>query len=98
MVPLATYQAVAARVLALAPGQHWGIGNDADRVAYREEIRQACQQLGEEYHGSHGFRWDYAQARFQEVQAAGLTYNEALSQVSSEMGHERADITEHYLR
>jgi integrase len=98
MVPPATYQAVAERVLALAPGQHWGIGNDTDRVVYRDGIRQACQQLGEGYHGSHGFRWNYAQERFQEVQAAGLAYNEALSQVSEEMGHERADITEHYLK
>ena len=98
MVPPATYQAVAERVLALAPSRHWGIGNDADRVVYRDEIRLACRLLGEDYHGSHGFRWDYAQERFQEVQAAGLTYNEALFQVSEEMGHERADITEHYLK
>jgi hypothetical protein len=98
MVPLPIYQAVAERVLPLVPGQHWGIGKDVDRMAYRKQIRQACQLLGEDYHGSHGFRWNYAQARFQEVQAAGLTYNEALSQVSAEMGHERADITEHYLK
>jgi hypothetical protein len=33
-----------------------------------------------------------------ELQANGLTHEEALREVSLEMGHERSDITEHYLR
>ncbi|MBW1953588.1 MAG: hypothetical protein JRI66_10975 [Deltaproteobacteria bacterium] len=98
MVSPAAYQAIAEQVLQLAPGPHWGIAGQADRDAYRSEIKKACVQTREDYTGSHGFRWDFAQKRFREVQRAGLSYNEALWQVSHEMGHERADITLHYLK
>jgi hypothetical protein len=64
---------------------------------YQHEVRQAALQAGERPHGTHGFRWNWAQKRFQEVQQAGFTYEQALSWVSKEMGHVRADITEHYL-
>ena len=50
------------------------------------------------YQGSHGLRWSYAQERHNEVQQHGYTYEQSLSIVSQELGHERADITEHYLR
>jgi len=79
-------------------GGTWGIGDDKDRQDYREVLEEASEASGEDYTGSHGMRWDYAQRRFKELQDHGMTYNEALAQVSKEMGHERADITEHYLR
>lgn len=64
---------------------------------YRAALKQAAEATGQRYTGSHGLRWNYAQDRFQQLQADGLPRDLALSQVSAEMGHERADITEHYL-
>lgn len=65
---------------------------------YRETLKEASLKTGQEYNGSHGLRWNYAQERFAELQENGKSYNESLIQVSSELGHERADITEHYLK
>lgn len=70
-----------------------------DKDAYRKELRAASARSDQEYHGSHGLRWNFAQNRFQEVQRlASLSYEQAMNVVSSELGHIRADITEHYLR
>ncbi len=48
--------------------------------------------------GAHGTRHSYAQKRMSELQNKGLTYNESLSAISSELGHLRSEITEVYLR
>jgi len=65
--------------------------------AYSSDIRQACLSLGIIPHGSHGFRWTFAQNRVRAYQEAGYSYEQALQGVSWEMKHFRADITEHYL-
>ena len=65
---------------------------------YRKSLENGSKATNQEYNGSHGLRWNFAQFRFQEVQRHGLTYDQALTCVSQEMGHERADITEHYLK
>lgn len=66
---------------------------------YRRALIKAAQKTNQTYNGSHGLRWNFAQRRFQELQILGnLTYEQALQQVSWEMKHERAEITEHYLR
>ncbi len=70
-----------------------------DKNAYRADLKSAAIKTGQKYTGSHGLRWNFAQERFNELQEKGnLTYEQALKQVSEEMGHHRADITEHYLR
>jgi len=69
-----------------------------DKDEYRSDLKDASEKTEQEYTGSHGLRWSFAQERFQEIQQHGLTYEEALSKVSKELGHERADITEHYLK
>lgn len=69
-----------------------------DKDAYRVELKQAAARTGQEYEGSHGLRWSWAQERHAELQERGMTYEQSLTQVSQEMGHERGDITEHYLR
>lgn len=69
-----------------------------DKDAYRGELKQAAARSGQEYEGSHGLRWSWAQERHAELQERGMTYEQSLTQVSQEMGHERGDITEHYLR
>lgn len=78
------------------------IGNNGefrvDKDKYRSDLRAASAETEQKYTGSHGLRWSYAQKRFMEMQRHGLTYEQALSLVSDEMGHERSDITEHYLK
>lgn len=69
-----------------------------DKNGYREELKEAAEVSGQEYTGSHGLRWNFAEERMEELQEhTTLMYEERLQEVSWEMGHERADITEHYL-
>jgi len=68
------------------------------RNQYRLQLKAAAGNSGQQYTGSHGLRWNYAQERFQEVQQNGSGREQALVQVSSELGHNRGDITERYLR
>jgi hypothetical protein len=70
-----------------------------DKNIYRAHLSSAAKQTGQDYQGSHGLRWNYAQSRFASVQSIGeLTYEQGLIRVSEDMGHQRADITEHYLK
>lgn len=64
---------------------------------YADDIKQACALSKEDAHGSHGFRWTFAQNRVREYQKYDFTYEQALQGVSWEMKHFRASITEHYL-
>ena len=66
--------------------------------SYRNELKAACKATNQEYQGTHGLRWSYAQSKFNELQQQGKTYEQALSIVSQLLGHNRSDITEHYLR
>jgi integrase len=66
--------------------------------AYRNELKAACERTNETYNGTHGLRWSYSQNLFKQLQQQGKTYEESLSIVSQKLGHERPDITEHYLR
>jgi len=69
-----------------------------DKNDYREAIKEAAEASGQDYTGSHGLRWNFAEERMEELQEhTNMTYEERLQEVSWEMGHERADITEHYL-
>lgn len=65
---------------------------------YRDSLKKASRLTGQGYNASHGLRWNFARSRFQEVQRCGQGYEQALQQVSQEMFHQRADITEHYLK
>ncbi len=65
--------------------------------SYRNDIKKAAETTNQEYHGTHGLRWNYAQEKFQEYQLNGETYEEAKEHVSGDLGHNRADITLHYL-
>jgi len=69
-----------------------------DKKGYTAEIRSAAALSDQENQGTHGLRWSWAQERHSEIQEHGRTYEQPLGLVSREMGHERADITEHYLR
>ncbi len=65
---------------------------------YRNTLKEAAQASNQPYTGSHGLRWNFAQEKFMELQREGRTYEQALQEVSNLLGHERPDITEHYLR
>jgi hypothetical protein len=69
-----------------------------DKNAYINDLKATSAITNQHYQGSHGLRWSYAQERHNEVQQHGYTYEQSLTIVSQELGHERADITEHYLR
>ena len=68
------------------------------RNQYRLAIKAAADKSGQPYTGSHGLRWNYAQECFQAIQQNGGTREQALVQVAHAMGHNRGDITEHYLK
>ncbi len=69
------------------------------RYQYARATAKAFKQRGEEWNGTHGLRWNFAQRRFYELQAyEDKTFEEALQVVSFELGHSRPSITLHYLR
>jgi integrase len=65
---------------------------------YSHDVNLATRQAGERATDTHSFRYCYAQERYSTYLEAGYTHEQALQSVSWEMGHERADITLHYLR
>ncbi len=64
---------------------------------YRSELKAAAAATGQAFNSSHGLRWNYAQERFGDLISRGVPYEKALGVVSSEMGHHRIGITEHYV-
>jgi hypothetical protein len=75
-------------------GTHGVFRISADR--YRRALQRAALESGQVYQGSHGLRWNYARNRLNELQRHGITFEQAMQQVSRELGHERATITLHY--
>lgn len=67
------------------------------RQHYYDDIKQAVLKSNESPEGSHALRWNFAKRRMFEYAQAGYSYQESLQQVSYEMKHNRANITEHYL-
>ncbi len=65
--------------------------------AYLASLEAAASLTDQESQASHGLRWNYAADRYRELTAQGLCHEEALHAVSWEMGHERGNITLHYL-
>lgn len=64
---------------------------------YRSSLKLAALATGQAYNGSHGLRWNYAQERFKELQHSGTSYEQGLGAVSDALGHNRIEITCHYL-
>ena len=65
---------------------------------YIAQIQAACAAVGEHYTGSHAFRHNYAQARYNELRGQGLSEDRAKMQVSEELFHHRLDVVDKYLR
>lgn len=68
-----------------------------NRQAYYEDIKQSAQVCNESPEASHGLRWNFAKRRMFEYAKIGYSYKDCLQHVSTEMKHNRASITEHYL-
>ncbi|GGD34210.1 hypothetical protein GCM10012288_05220 [Malaciobacter pacificus] len=68
-----------------------------NRQAYYEDIKQSALLSDETSEASHGLRWNFAKRRMLEYAKAGYSYAQSLQEVSYEMKHNRASITEHYL-
>jgi len=68
-----------------------------NRQAYYEDIKQSALLSKENPEASHGLRWNFAKRRMFEYAKTGYSYADSLQQVSFEMKHNRASITEHYL-
>ena len=68
-----------------------------NRQDYYNDIKQAALISKEVSEGSHGLRWNFAKRRMFEYGKADYSYSDSLQEVSYEMKHNRASITEHYL-
>jgi integrase len=69
-----------------------------NKALYLYHLKTASEKSNQKYNASHGLRWNFAQNRMHELQKNGKVREQGLVIVSQEMGHERADITEHYLK
>jgi site-specific recombinase XerD len=68
------------------------------KSSYAKQVADAAQRCGEQVKDTHSFRYNFAQSRYNQYLEAGYTHEQSLQGVSWEMGHERADISLHYLR
>jgi hypothetical protein len=71
-------------------------GYNANYSEYRETLKEAVEATGQEWSGTHGLRYNFAQERVEELRENGHSEDEARGITSLEMGHSRLDITDHY--
>lgn len=72
-------------------------GYKIDKTEYGQILKEAIENTGQEFNGSHGIRYSFAQERINELKEYGYTHEEALSEISQNMGHSRNEITCHYI-
>ncbi len=71
-------------------------GYNANYSDYREALKEAVEATGQEWSGTHGLRYNFAQERMEELRENGYSEDEAKGVTSLELGHSRLDITDHY--
>ena len=91
-ISVETYERLVSQIAASEKGVFKVSADDV-----RDALKESAAATGQDYQGSHGLRWNFAQDRMDELQEKGFTYEQSLTVVSEEMGHHRSDITEHYL-
>lgn len=64
---------------------------------YIKDLQDSVEKAGEQWTGTHGLRYNYAQSKMAKYQET-LSYEESLAKVSFELGHHRIEITKHYLK
>jgi hypothetical protein len=68
-----------------------------DKDEYRKALIEASNGTGQNYTGTHGLRYNFANERVREFQSKSLSQNEAMLKTSLEMGHSRISIIkDHY--
>lgn len=72
-------------------------GYKIDKTEYSTALKEAVERTCQEFNGSHGLRYSFAQNRFIELKEYGYTHNEALSEISLNMAHSRFEISLLYL-
>lgn len=63
----------------------------------RDSVRHACERLGIESFGTHGFRKTWAQENYQELREQGLDDREARLELAQGLGHGRPQVTYSYV-
>ena len=94
------------REIAISPGTYdrlqsavaGGALFEVEYHAYLHDLRGAAAATDQEYEGSHGLRWSWAQNFHRELQEHGWSYDQSLSIISERLGHSRSDISTHYLK
>ena len=77
---------------------HQEAGYKAGYTEYKDSMKEVVISLGQEWRGTHSLRYDYANTEHEKNLIEGMTPTESKYKISSEMGHTRPDITEHYLK
>ncbi len=78
-------------------------GYKIDKTEYSTALKEAVEQTGQEFNGSHGLRYSFAQSRYllltsqEPKQGFGYSKSEALAEISLNMGHSRSEISLLYL-
>ncbi len=69
------------------------------KSSYTHAVTNAAKATGEHATGSHAFRWTYAQQELlHKIVIENKTESEAKEKLSGDLGHNRPQITNHYLR
>lgn len=68
-----------------------------DYKKYLAEIKEACEKTGENYSGSHAFRYNFCQNLYNVCRAEGKTHDEARAICANALFHGRLDIVDRYL-
>jgi hypothetical protein len=63
-----------------------------DKDEYRKALIDASNGTGQNYTGTHGLRYNFANERVRELKDKSLSQNEAMLKASLEMGHSRISI------
>jgi len=63
---------------------------------YEQNLHESVYKNGEKYNGTHGLRYNYAQAKYAEYMKT-MPHQNAMQKVSYDLGHKRAEITKNYL-
>ena len=65
---------------------------------YRKNLKTAAITSNQDFNGTHGLRFNYVQKEYQKRVNEFKNHNEALKEISYNIGHHREEITEHYRR
>jgi len=68
----------------------------ANYTEYKDTLKEAVQSTGQNWSGTHGLRYNFAQEQVSQLQEQGYTKAQSDGLTSLYMGHSRLDITKHY--